>query len=246
MTRAQDTILLKDLATLIPGAAALYWPKALEPGARPFLLDGSDVATLYDQEGIKDLVGGTSKPTINVSPTGRNISLVFTGGQALTRNDALGLIGDPALTIAWKMFANFGSAGQICGFGTAAAIEINVDVSCGSGADQISITDATGLLGVNWYLPPHSISNNWHQCVYTKAAGGGWGAPQTLSVDNVDQGIPATQNPGAIAIGNELTLVGDFPGGGYPFEGLLRGPLIWPRVLTDQDMGYLQTFLAQN
>jgi hypothetical protein len=164
--------------------------------------------------------------------------------RTLTRADALGLTGDPALTIAWKgRFTPQVALGpNVLALGSAAAPELCLFGNTLGPDDLIGITSFDGVNGASWYLPANTLSA-LHSYVITKPATGYTGATWNLYVDGVSAGVPTQLAAAAVVLANELTQLGDVPGGGYAYDGTLEGLLVWGSVLDATQLATLQTFL---
>lgn len=204
---------------------------------------------LRDQSGNARTVTATSleAPKIYDQATRRfeqqnlSLALQFNGARTMTRNDALGLAADPALTIAWKMqaVAPVGSAPTVLSLGDAIAPELNAYFG---DTDIVTLGSFDGLMGGNWWLDPGTVTG-LHSYIITKPAGTGYDAATwALYVDGVSIPLHDTA-PGALAIGSALTQIGDVPGGGFPFNGSLAGIVVWAEVLDGSALAQLQAFL---
>lgn len=164
--------------------------------------------------------------------------------RTLTRADALGLTGDPALTIAWKgrFTAPLVAGPNVLALGSSAAPELCLFGNTLGPDDLIGITSYDGVYGAAWHLPLNTLSA-LHSYVVTKPATGYTGASWNLYIDGVSAGVPTQLDTGAVVLANELTQLGDIPGGSYAYDGTLEGLIVWASVLEAAQLATLQAFL---
>lgn len=230
------------LAAAIAGAGAAQSQYALElydqsGNARP--LTAADVAAapkLYDHASLAFVQQNLS------------LALGYADGKTITRDDALGLAADPALTVAFKLQHETvtppTNAPNVLALGSSVTPELCWFVNTtNGGTDVLGLTSFDGSMGGSWTLPANTIKG-LHSYVVTKPAASGYDSSAwKLYVDGVDQGVPINAGTGLLALGNELTQLGDVPGGGFPLRGTLAGCIVWDRELEPGELAQLQAFL---
>ncbi len=190
--------------------------------------------------GLPALELDASTPILNFDPTGEG------GGLTLLRNDALAIGAFSPIVTAWKMrmiadlstfptFFNLGGSvtPEYCIFFTQDTLLVNT----------IRITNNNSG-SVSWQLPLNSL-REWHSYILIAPLGPTYtvAANWSLIVDGIDQGPPEVSLSISTPLGVALTMIGDFPGGGFPFAGNLAGLILWDKLLSADQTTQLQTFL---
>lgn len=163
-------------------------------------------------------------------------------GDSLGRNDALGLVGNQSITIAWKMICtNPLTAPTLLCLGGSVSPELVLYVLSDNINDFVLVYKQSTLLQLYWQLPLNTITL-YRGYIFSMPVSG-YSNSCTLNIDGIDQGPPTSVTPGVVNFTNQQTLLGDFVGGGFPFNGKIPGMIIYNSVLTGNDLSILQSFL---
>ena len=203
-----------------------------------------DATHLYDQSGNGKTL--TSAAAFATATDGGQTSLVFNSAvpNTMSRADALGLSADPALTIVWQMRLTGSYAlplsPELLALGTSLAPEINIFFHDNPAvSDVVELTDSTGVTGINWRPALGSLAS-WNKFVLTKRGGVGYlDTAIALTINGVAPPVGTAFN-GALALGSGVTQLGDYDGGGFPFDGHVAGMLVFESVLSSSDLAIVQ------
>lgn len=173
-------------------------------------------------------------------------------GVPLTRPDAFGFSGDPAITLAWKGKVTVPNpdGSSVLDLGTFANPELTAYISMpGVDAyDFVSWTDNGDpvSVGASWHFPIGEGGQS-HSYVLQKPAGTGYAtATWKLYIDGVDQGPPTQSGaPYPLNISNTWSQIG--ADSGYPegeYAGQLNGVIAWDVFLTPTELALVHNFLS--
>lgn len=230
-----DTLSAPALASL----HAAWWTKRLLTSYAGTLYDATH---LYDQSGNAKTI--TSGASIGTTTEGADTALVFDPlvPNTFTRGDALGLAADPALTIVVKLHLTATSDQSlfptVLTIGTAGTAEIEIYFQTGNpGAQQVNVSNFNEDGGVAWN---GTFFGAVHTMVFTKPAASGYSNTWRMSIDGGALQSPSAVSSLGISLGATETQLGDYSGGGYPFDGRLVGQLVFNSVLTGADLALVQ------